>query len=250
MTTRFTISPDVCSSSDKDGSTILSVEKGVLYSVIGVGSLMWTKLNARPEGINLHDIVRSIQADFKDVPERQIRADVEKLLNQLSQKGIVELSGGMSNQIARGSQRWLETVVERLVRTTINSLLKLKLIPIAVFLELVWVDLRLKHGGFRALHGVVKRWPVADTKDAPSGVVQSLCEAVDQATTYYPRQVLCLQRSAVTACLLRSYGVPAQMVIACRRIPFKGHAWVEVDGAVVNDNQKIQTVCSSILERC
>src|SRR5258705_11764514 len=87
MTTRFTVSPDVCSRSDKDGSTILTIEKGLLYSVIGIGSLMWTMLTACPEGLTLDAIVNAIRADFKDVPQQQIRRDVEKFLDQLSQKG-------------------------------------------------------------------------------------------------------------------------------------------------------------------
>src|SRR5258705_4054084 len=44
MSPQFTVSPHICSSSNKDGSIILNVERGLLYSLIGVGSLMWTKL--------------------------------------------------------------------------------------------------------------------------------------------------------------------------------------------------------------
>ena len=32
----------------------------------------------------------------------------------------------------------------------------------------------------------------------------------------------------------------AQMVIGCRPLPFESHAWVEVDGRVVNDRQEYQ----------
>jgi hypothetical protein len=250
MPTRFTVTPDVYSSSDKDGSTILSVERGVLYSVMGVGSLIWNTLYTHPNGLNLDDIVRSIHAQFKDIPERQIKADAEKLLNQLSQKGIVEISDGEHDRIVRGSERWFGTAFELLLCTTVNILLWLGLRLIAVFIALVWVDLSLKLGGFRTLHGVVKRWPVSKIKRALPELEQGVCKAVDQAATYYPRHVLCLQRSAAITCLLRSCGMPAQMVIGVRRIPFKGHAWVEVNGAVVNDNQKVQTICSNVLERC
>src|SRR5260370_36099074 len=103
MTSRFTVSPDVCSSSDKDGSTILSGEKGRLYSLIGVGSLVWTKLTACPEGITLDSLVNSIRSDFKDVPQQQIMRDVESLLNQLSQKGIVQMNDGKTKRIAEAA---------------------------------------------------------------------------------------------------------------------------------------------------
>jgi len=250
MTTRFTISPNVCSSSDKDGSTILNVEKGVLYSVIGVGSLIWTKLTARPDGLSVEDLVSSIQADFKGVSERQIREDAEKLLNQLSQKGIVETSNGKILRIGGTGQRWFDTAVELLARMTVTSILNLRLISFGAFLELAVIDLTLKVGGFRALHRLVKRWPLANRKGPEPTPLQYVCAAVDRAATYYPKQTLCLHRSAVTTCFLRSHGVPAQMVIACRKVPFKGHAWVEVGADVVNDNQKVKVLYCNVLERC
>ncbi len=65
----------------------------------------------------------------------------------------------------------------------------------------------------------------------------------------YWKQALCLQRSAATACLLKRYGVPAQMVIGARQIPFKAHAWVEVDGRVVNDKLYMPEIYA-VLDRC
>ena len=249
MTTRFTISPHVCSSSDKDGSTILSVEKGLLYSIIGIGSLVWTKLTACPEGLTLDALANSIQVDFKDVPQQQIRRDVESLLNQLNKKGIVQ-ENDKTELVPGAAKRWFDTVVELLARTAVNVLLKLRLTSIAAFLEFALADLTLTVGGFRGLHRLVKRWPTANKKDVNPDAVQLVCAAVDRAARYYTKHALCLQRSAVATCLLRSHGVSAHMLIACRKIPFKGHAWVEVGGQVVNDNQKVQSLYSSILERC
>lgn len=249
MTTRFTISPDVCSSSDKDGSTILSVEKGRLYGIIGVGSLVWTKLTACPEGLTLDAIVNSIRADFEDVPQQQIVGDVCSLLNQLSQKGIIRENSGKTKRIAGAAQTWFGTVGDLLARTSVNILLKFRLTTIAAFLELAVVDLTLKIGGFRALHRIVKCRPTNKNNLSPE-TVPRVCAAVDRAATYYLKHALCLQRSAVATRLLRSHGVPAQMVIACRKLPFKGHAWVEVEGEVVNDNEKVQTIYRSVLERC
>jgi hypothetical protein len=49
------------------------------------------------------------------------------------------------------------------------------------------------------------------------------------------KRAACLQRSAVATWLLRRHGVPAELVIGYRPLPFESHAWVEVDGQVVND---------------
>jgi hypothetical protein len=43
--------------------------------------------------------------------------------------------------------------------------------------------------------------------------------------------------------------VSAHLVIGAQQMPFKAHAWVEVDGIVVNDKQYIGELYA-ILDRC
>ncbi len=69
------------------------------------------------------------------------------------------------------------------------------------------------------------------------------------ACIWYPKQVLCLQRSAVAVTMLRRYGIPAEMVIGAQRLPLKAHAWVEVGGRVVNDKPEVQSDYL-VMERC
>lgn len=59
--------------------------------------------------------------------------------------------------------------------------------------------------------------------------------AVDEACVWYVKRAACLQRSFVAARMLRRHGFAAEMVIGCRPLPFESHAWVEIDGRVVND---------------
>jgi hypothetical protein len=92
----------------------------------------------------------------------------------------------------------------------------------------------VRREGFVSLHRKVRE--SATSKPASSSeVIECACRAMDVVCTWYPRRVLCLQRSAATTCLLRSLGVPARMVIGIQQLPFKAHAWVEVDGHIVND---------------
>jgi len=49
-----------------------------------------------------------------------------------------------------------------------------------------------------------------------------------------------LQRSIVTARVMRRHGIPAEVVIGYRPSPFFSHAWVEVAGRVVNDSPAYQ----------
>ncbi len=91
----------------------------------------------------------------------------------------------------------------------------------------------------------VRRRPVAD----PSAFEGAVREAVILACCLYWKPVLCLQRSICAMRLLRSRGVDARVVIGYRPVPFFSHAWVEVDGRVVNDSaayQKRLTVLHTI----
>lgn len=101
---------------------------------------------------------------------------------------------------------------------------------------------------FARLHGIVRRWPVASGEAAP-GTVERVCEAMNHACIWYPKRVLCLQRSAVTSCLLRSHRVPADMVLGAQKLPFKAHAWVEVNGLAVNERRNVQAIYG-VWERC
>jgi hypothetical protein len=60
-------------------------------------------------------------------------------------------------------------------------------------------------------------------------------EAIEWATIIYPARVMCLQRSFVTALILRKCGIAANVAIGYRAVPFFSHAWVEVGDRVVND---------------
>lgn len=75
-----------------------------------------------------------------------------------------------------------------------------------------------------------------------------ICEAVRAVAPFYWKPIRCLQRSIVTARLMRDRGVQAEVVIGYRAAPFFSHAWVEVAGRVVNDSPVYQ-VRLQVLER-
>jgi hypothetical protein len=76
-----------------------------------------------------------------------------------------------------------------------------------------------------------------------------LCRAIDLACVFYFKAVLCLQRSGATAMLLRRHGLSGELVIAARIVPFKYHAWVELEDVVVNDKPYVAQIFRE-LERC
>ena len=72
---------------------------------------------------------------------------------------------------------------------------------------------------------------------------------MDLALIWYWKKVLCLQRSAAATCLLRRYGVQAHLVMGAQQMPFRAHAWVEVDGRVVNDKPYTPEMFA-VIDRC
>jgi hypothetical protein len=116
------------------------------------------------------------------------------------------------------------------------------------YLRLIQFDLYLRRGNFAALYDKVRNYPIA-AKTLTPDAIEKICYAVDFACIWYYKEALCLQRSSATACLLKTYGVPAQMVIGAQQIPFKAHAWVEVNGRVVNDKPYMHEMYS-VLDRC
>jgi Transglutaminase-like superfamily len=79
--------------------------------------------------------------------------------------------------------------------------------------------------------------------------VDHVCTAVNFACVWYPKRVLCLQRSVITTCLLRHCGVAATMVMGSQTLPFKAHAWTEVDGHPVNERRNVLDIYQ-VWERC
>ena len=69
---------------------------------------------------------------------------------------------------------------------------------------------------------------------------RKICEAIRSATPFYWKPVRCLQRSTVNVRLMRRKGIPAEVVIGYRAVPFFSHAWVEVAGRVANDSPVYQ----------
>jgi hypothetical protein len=116
------------------------------------------------------------------------------------------------------------------------------------YLLLIRFDLYLARGNFTGLYDEVRRYSTRK-KTASADDIERICSAMDMACIWYWKEALCLQRSASTACLLKRYGVPAQMVIGAQQMPFKAHAWVEVAGVVVNDKPYMPEMYA-VLDRC
>lgn len=112
---------------------------------------------------------------------------------------------------------------------------------------LMQFDLLITRNDFPGMYGKVRDRSIR--RISCENDVDRICRAVDIACIWYWKEVLCLQRSATTTYLLKECGVKAEMVIGAQQVPFKAHAWVEVNGCVVNDKPYV-TEKYAVLDRC
>lgn len=106
--------------------------------------------------------------------------------------------------------------------------------------ELAGYDLIIWLRGFGCIQRQLSRQSIAPNPSSP-GLEQAICDAVLLATCLYWKPVLCLQRSVCAVRLLRKNGSIAKLVVGYRPAPFFSHAWVEVDGRIVNGSPAYQT---------
>jgi hypothetical protein len=114
---------------------------------------------------------------------------------------------------------------------------------------LLAIDCVMHLRSFSALYRLVHTQQPALRPDSAPGSCEELCRVVDFVCVFYFKPVLCLQRSAATVLLLRWHGLHAEMVIGAQMLPFQSHAWVEVDGTVVNDRPYMREMYQ-VLDRC
>ena len=116
------------------------------------------------------------------------------------------------------------------------------------WLLLLYFDCVMRFRDFKRLHRIVRKQGVRSAEE-PRDASDRLCNAVDLACVFYFRHALCLQRSAATTVLLRRHGWKAEMVLGVQLLPFMSHAWVEINGCVVNDKPYTSEIFQ-VLERC
>lgn len=122
-------------------------------------------------------------------------------------------------------------------------------IPVVkALMGLIAIDMLRLSQDFGAMHAFVLGWKKA-ARTAHPDAIRRTCRAMAYACVWYPKRVLCLQRSAVITCLLRGRGIPAEMVIGARVMPFQAHAWTEVEGRPINESKDVRKIYMT-WERC
>jgi hypothetical protein len=216
----------------KDGGGLFDVSHDALFKLTPVAAEMWELLaEGRSTSETASEIARRYQVD-----EALVVSDLSELLRVASQMGLTPALTAPSHpaqdraiihdssesiQIAPAKPPWL--------------------MVISAFVGLTWFDMLLCVTSMEKMCRTVKTWRVRKRLKEPNETINNVCNAVQQACIWFPHKAVCLQRAAITTCMLRSYGIDARMVIGIRPMPFLAHAWTEVNGAVVNERPQVKT---------
>jgi hypothetical protein len=120
---------------------------------------------------------------------------------------------------------------------------------VKAYIQLIIIDWYMRRRHFNDLYMWIRDFKVKPQQSRRAYTRDQICYAMDIACMWYWKQVLCLQRSAAAVCLLRNYGVSAQLIIGTQINPFRAHAWVEVNNTVVTDKPYMAEKYL-ILDRC
>ena len=246
----------------KDGSVLLSIENDRICRLNGVGALTWMILEEAEVDLSINEVVLRLRQQFDAINAEgelsyavspvQLHADTFFFVNKLVAMNLLhrvhdasgleyfrikkDVSGTTSSKDPEAIAT--EPTPEASVRTARAKVSKRE--TFTAFLGLLAFDLLLKFGSFGALIEWVERWPTVTPLTTDIEICRRVRAMVDRAQMYYPKKAMCLQHSAVVTCLLRRRGVPAQMVLAAHEFPVRVHAWSEVEGYVVNDQQNVK----------
>jgi hypothetical protein len=250
---------------------LLSIAEDRICKLNGVGALTWMILEENPAGLRVDDVVRQLSDQFATinaegklqyrVSRNQLHTDTVQFLKKISDMKLLRIdtdssgqefyhindgvSGTTSSTVAATTAQGDTEATPREQVTPSDSQTEpvsvSKRETFAAFVGLLSFDLLLKFRGFQSLINKVEHWPTAEPQTTDSELCKRVRATVDRAQIYYPKKAMCLQHSAVVTCLLRRRGVPAELVLAAQEFPPKGHAWVEVDGVVINDLQSVKS---------
>lgn len=225
----------------EDGAALLDVRQNLCLGMTPTGAEIWGLL---VQGHSADQIVDGICARFS-VSYEQVYEDVQQFLINLREKGLLETTSTRSEREPNWVLWLLRIWGKRLgARSTAPG----RFLFWRALVGLFAFDLLRFGQKFYLMHEFVKLWPVRICLSDPL-LLDRASSALNHACVWYPKRVLCLQRSAVFTCLLRDCGVSAQMVMGAQKFPFKAHAWTEVNGHAINERRDVASIYQ-VWERC
>lgn len=228
-----------------DGAILLDLEGRKCIALTPVAFKIWTLTKSH---LSCAEIAEKLAAEF-NVPLQEVQDDTREFLQGLASAGLLSLTRTAQT---RSFLLRLALLLRRACLASQNlprgSTDKMRSPIMKALFALLALDILHVSQDFSAMCELVRGWQKAPRTANPDAV-RRICRAVAYACIWYPKRVLCLQRSAVMTCLLRERGVPAEMVMGAQIIPFKAHAWTEVGGRPIDESKDVQKIYL-IWDRC
>jgi hypothetical protein len=282
MDVRLEVAEHVRCAGGADGAVLLDLRSGKYFALNAVGGLLWETVAA---GASRGEAVQRLAERFPEVSLERLDHDAGALLGQLQARGLLRPWTGAergagpappavpapgsrpvpSSEASSRTDEESSSVIPSAARDlgggasseraahSPDSSPRLRsgqaLWALAGYLGLLLSDAALHLLGFSRFYALVRRFPTRSPARSRPARAGRIVAGVDRAAAFYFKRAWCLQRSALTVVLLRLAGLPARLVIAVQRVPFGAHAWVELDGRVVNDRPAVRRDYE-VLETC
>lgn len=105
------------------------------------------------------------------------------------------------------------------------------------FLVLTITRLSLRFAGFRRTVRAAKWYGTRVAGRTSKGVPERMARGIAAAAAFFPGRAICLEQSVALYVLLRRWGHPALLRVGVQPYPFLAHAWIELDGAPLLENE-------------
>lgn len=87
MTTQLKIHPNVRGTpGDDDGSVLINLKTGKVFSLNGLGAKVWARLE---EGFTFEAVLDSLMLEY-DLPRQRLLSDLETFVGELEKKELVQ----------------------------------------------------------------------------------------------------------------------------------------------------------------
>lgn len=91
MSAQFSIHPKVRTTpSDEDGSVLINLQSGKVFSLNGAGAKVWTMLE---QGADFDGVLDALSREY-NLPSAELKKDLDDFLKDLARKNLLELTAG------------------------------------------------------------------------------------------------------------------------------------------------------------
>lgn len=115
---------------------------------------------------------------------------------------------------------------------------------VSAFFTVSVARLSLRLAGFSRTLAWVTRVAPRLARRSPRGTAEDIVRSVAVAAAFFPGRAICLEQSVAGYLLLRRWGHDVALRVGVQPYPFRAHAWVELDGRPLleNDDELVKFV--------